>query len=93
MRLILQRAAYGEIAADTDIAEWPCEGNCKIRFQTRVAVDGNSARYQGSVHDSAWNEKAVMANQGGTVGVIDTPAPNAQGGRSFFIAKTYSCVS
>ena len=58
MRLVLQRAAYGEIAADTDIAEWPCEGSCKIRIVRRVVADGNSARYHGSAYDSMRNERA-----------------------------------
>ncbi len=30
MKLILQRAALDEIAVDTGIAEWSCEGGCEI---------------------------------------------------------------
>lgn len=33
------------------------------RWQQQVACDGNSARYQGSIHDGVWNEWANSPNR------------------------------
>ena len=32
------------------------------RWQQQVACDGNSARYQGSIHDGVWNEWAIFSS-------------------------------
>ena len=66
--------------------EWTHEGEGE-RPHGSVVFDGTSARYQGSIHDGVWSERAnsVFANLGGTAGVYRLLSLTYRG-KSFFVA-------
>ena len=41
-------------------SEWTYEG--RVSAEKQVACDGNSTRYQGSIHDGVWNEWAMISS-------------------------------
>ncbi len=55
------------------------------RWQQQVACDGNSARYQGSIHDGVWNEWAIFSSNRVVPQEVTAPVPVKQQGQEFFI--------
>ena len=41
-------------------SEWTYEG--RVSAEKQVACDGNSTRYQGSIHDGVWTEWAMISS-------------------------------
>ena len=57
-------------------------GDSRLR---QVALDGNSARYQGSIHDGVWRKWAIFSSNRVVPQEVTAPVPVKQQGQEFFI--------
>ena len=76
----MQRAADGEIAADTGSGEWTSEGG---RKRKQVAADGIRTRYPAAPRDGAGSERTMFCQ----LGWYRRKFPVPISGRDFFIFR------